>query len=95
MIYLVSNETSLFESYKTLSVSEAIEILKSWDQIQFDTETSGRDPHICSILCMQFGNKKSDIQIVVDTSTINPTAFKEILETKLLIGHNLKIKFQP
>lgn len=90
MIYLVSNETSLFESYKTLSVNEAIEILKSWDQIQFDTETSGRDPHICSILCMQFGNKKSDVQIVVDTSTVNPTDFKEILETKLLIGHNLK-----
>lgn len=92
MIYLVSKQRQLFDStnYSLLSEEDAIKILKSWDRIQFDSETSGRDPHICTILCIQFGNKAADIQIVVDTSTIDILLFKDILESKLLIGHNLK-----
>lgn len=43
MIYLVTTEKNLFENpdYKVISVQESLNIMKSWDTIQFDTETSG------------------------------------------------------
>jgi DNA polymerase I-like protein with 3'-5' exonuclease and polymerase domains len=96
MIYLVTNQKQLFENeyYKLLSVEESLEILNSWKSIQYDSETTGRDPHLTDILCIQFGNKKEDIQIVVDTTTIDIKLYKEVLETKVLIGQNLKFDLQ-
>lgn len=96
MIYLVSKNTELFESpfYSIISEEESLEIINSWDIVQFDTETSGRNAHICDILCAQFGNEKAGIQIVVDTQTIDITHYKSILETKLIVGHNLKFDCQ-
>jgi hypothetical protein len=62
MIYLVSNNKTLFESsnYKLITTQESLDIINSWEVVQFDTETSGRDPHICKLLCAQFGNKQAD-----------------------------------
>ena len=96
MIYLVTGNQQLFQSefYEIISVEKSLEILKTWDPVQFDTETSGRDPHVCKILCAQFGNREANIQIVVDTLTVDILLYKEILETKLLIGHNLKFDIQ-
>ena len=96
MIYLVTGNQQLFRSefYEIISVEKSLEILKTWDPVQFDTETSGRDPHVCKILCAQFGNREANIQIVVDTLTVDILLYKEILETKLLIGHNLKFDIQ-
>lgn len=95
MIYFVSNTTTLFPKFKKISVEESINILQSWPRIQFDTETKGRDPHINKLLLIQFGNRAADIQIVVDVTTIDILSYKNILETKPLIGQNLKfdIKF--
>ena len=96
MIYLVTKNQELFESdvYKIISVEESLKIMSNWDKVQFDTETEGRDPHICKLLCMQFGYKKDNIQIVVDCSSINPVLYKTILESKLVIGQNLKFDLQ-
>ena len=96
MIYLVTRNRQLFKSeyYEIISLEKSIEIIKSWDLIQFDTEKSGRDPHVCKILCAQFGNRKAGIQIVVDTSTIDICNYRNLLETKLIIGHNLKFDIQ-
>lgn len=96
MIYLVTGNQQLFgsEFYEIISIPKSLEIIENWDVVQFDTETSGRDPHICKILCAQFGNAKAGIQIVVDTSTVNILLYKKILETKLIIGHNLKFDIQ-
>lgn len=77
-----------------MSLEDALKEVSSWDRVQFDTETSGRDAHICKVLCAQFGNKAKDIQIVVDCETVDLINFKEILETKLIIGHNLKFDIQ-
>lgn len=43
MIYLVSNQQSLFESedYKTITLEESLEIIKDWKQYQYDSETTG------------------------------------------------------
>ena len=58
------------------------------------TITKLRDARICSILCVQFGNKEKDFQIVVDCTTIDITIYKDILEGTLLIGQNLKFDLQ-
>ena len=96
MIYLVSGNKQLFDSdnYSCMSLEDSINEINSWEVVQFDTETSGRDAHLCKVLCAQFGNRNSDKQIVVDTSTIDLLEYKEILETKLIIGHNLKFDIQ-
>lgn len=96
MIYLVSKEKFLFtdSSIDYLSVEESLNMLKTWNVIQFDTETTGKNPHLCNLLCAQFGNKEANAQIVVDCSTIDITLYKDILESVYLIGHNLKFDLQ-
>ena len=69
-------------------------MMQSWGVVQFDSETSGRDPHLCDFLCVQFGNDKANAQIVVDTSTIDIRKYKDILESKLCILHNAKFDLQ-
>lgn len=67
-------------------------MLDSWDAIMYDSETSGRNPHICKLLTAQFGTKEN--QIVVDCTTVDILNYKKVLETHLLIGHNLKFDCQ-
>lgn len=94
MIHYVSNSEKRFSQFKLISIKESLEILNSWSVIQFDSETSGRDPHVCDILCIQFGNKQAGDQIVVDITTVDIQFYKTILETKPLIGQNLKFDLQ-
>lgn len=49
---------------------------------------------MCHLLCVQFGNDLADARIVVDTSTVDITLFKEIMETRRLILHNGKFDLQ-
>jgi DNA polymerase-1 len=58
------------------------------DCIGFDIETLGFDPYTDRIVCIQIGNARA--QFVIDTGTVDIQLFKEILETRTLIGHNLK-----
>lgn len=96
MIYLVTTQSQLFESdlYKIISVSESLKLLHKCKKLQYDSETSGRDSHLCKLLCVQFGNDELDFRIVVDCSTVDIKLYKEVLESKLLIGHNLKFDLQ-
>ena len=96
MIYIVSKQKELFTTneFKELSVQESLTMLNSWILVQVDSETSGRDPHLCKLLCFQFGNKKTNTQIVIDCTTIDISLYKDILENKFLIGHNLKFDLQ-
>lgn len=96
MIYVVTREQKLFESdfYKTISVEESLQLMEDCKVLQYDSETTGRDARICNILCIQFGNKSKDFEIVVDCTTIDIMVYKDILESKLLIGQNLKFDLQ-
>lgn len=96
MIYLVTSQTELFHDdlYTIISKEEAFQMMSSWDIIQIDSETTGRDAHICDFLCFQFGNKAADSQIVVDCTTIDIRYFKSHLEKKFVIGQNLKFDLQ-
>ena len=96
MVYVVTKQQELFEptEYKIISAEESLSLLKDCEVLQFDSETNGRNARICDILCVQFGNKKKDFQIVVDCTTIDINLYKDILESKLLIGQNLKFDLQ-
>ena len=95
-IFLVTNQQELFESdlYKIIDAQTALDFMKDWAIVQFDTETNGRDAHLCELLSAQFGNDAADKRIVVDCNTIDITLFKEVLENKRVIGHNLKFDLQ-
>lgn len=96
MIYLVTQQQELFDrsEYSIISIQESLALMQDWNIIQFDTETTGRNPHLCKLLSMQFGNDKGDVQVVVDCSTVNPKEYKSLLETKFIIGQNLKFDLQ-
>ena len=96
MIYLVSRQQDLFNipGVKSVTIAESLEIMKDWRMLQYDSETSGRDPHLCNLLCIQFGDMEGENQVVVDTTTISPLYYKDQLESKYIIGHNLKFDLQ-
>ena len=96
MIYLVTRQQQLFEDidYTIISAEESVKAMQEWKVIQVDSETTGRDPHLCSILCIQFGNDKADARIVVDTTTIDIRLYKDLLESRLCILQNGKFDLQ-
>lgn len=91
-IFLVTKQQQLFESdlYKVIDEQSALEMMKDWTLVQFDSETTGRNARLCDLLCAQFGNDKADARIVVDCSTVDIRLFKGILENKRVVGQNLK-----
>ena len=96
MVYLVTGQPDLFENpnYKLMSVEESLQLLSSCKILQYDSETMGVDARICDLLCVQFGNKEKDFQIVVDTTTVSILLYKSILEDKYIVGQNLKFDLQ-
>jgi len=85
MIYLVSNNNTLFESnnYKKISCKDALQLLDKLKLIQLDSETSGLDCHTKVLLTLQLGNK--DNQIVFDWTTISnedKSSIKKFLESE-------------
>lgn len=96
MIYFVTLQKQLFPDvdYDCISPEYSLWLMKDWNNIQVDTETSGRDAHLCNLLCIQFGNDKANTRIVVDTTTINVCLYKELLENHRLILQNGKFDLQ-
>lgn len=95
MVYLVTRQTFLFTSdYQVINEDKALDILSKCDILQYDSETDGRDAHLNKLLCIQFGSKVYDFQMVIDCYTINILKFKRILETKYIVGQNLKFDLQ-
>lgn len=97
MIYLVTNQTSLFDQFtniKLISVKESLYLLNKETIIGVDTETTGLDCHTENIFLLQLGTDK--YQIVIDTFTVNIKHYKPLLENKniLKIGANLKFDYK-
>ena len=83
MIFYIEND-----KFQTTNVEHCLNYFKNHSEIQFDTETTGFDPHTCDLLTMQFGDKSN--QFVIDCKTIHPSLFKDLLESKLILMHNAK-----
>lgn len=98
MIYLVSNSIVPDSDIESISVEDSITMIKGWPVVQFDTETTGLDPHVCSLQCIQFGYRdfKTDTytQIVVDCTSVDIQQYKSCIESSSLVGHNLKFDLQ-
>ena len=93
MIYLITEQTELFDQYSTdlirkVNVEKAREALKGAPLLALDTETKGLDPFSCELLCTQLSDGGSD-QYVIDNTTVPLKAFKDIIEESTIIGHNL------
>jgi DNA polymerase I-like protein with 3'-5' exonuclease and polymerase domains len=90
MIYLISNQKSLFETdiYKEISFKDAKEYLWELKRIQFDTETMGLDVHTKPLLCYQLGHKEN--QFVFDQGSYSINLMKDLFESdRTFIGHNI------
>lgn len=96
MIYLVTGQPNLFEDpeYKVISIEESLQLLDSCKVLQADSETTGRDAHLCDLLCFQLGSREKDFQIVIDCTTVSILKYKDILESKYLIFQNAKFDLQ-
>lgn len=68
------------------SLQESLDELSRWDQIGFDTETTGLLPTHDKITSLQFGNL--DQQFVVDTRKVHTKDYEHIIKEKPLIIHN-------
>lgn len=100
MIYLVSNsiDTSGMEGVEPMGVEESLKLIGSWPVVQFDSETTGLDPHVNKVTSLQFGYKDYSsgecTQVVVDCRDHSPEKYRKILEGSYLIGHNLKFDIE-
>jgi len=95
MIYLVTNQISMFSSelFLNIELEEAIGILQDLDEIGLDTETEGLDCYTKKLLLLQLGNQ--NLQILFDINSyggIIPEELKVFLNTstQLYILQNAK-----
>lgn len=93
MIYTIGCKRLIpSDKFKEVTVQFCLDYFKDKKSIQLDTETQGKDPHIRKILSLQLGD--NDNQFVIDARTINILQFKELIESKFIIGHNLKFDYK-
>jgi DNA polymerase-1 len=91
MIYLVTNQVSLFKlphSITFATVEDVLNYFSDKEEVEFDTETEGFDEHTCALISAQFGDANK--QFVVDTKTVDIKLFKTLLETKTILMQNAK-----
>lgn len=91
MIYLVTNQRSLFElddSIKFSTVSDCLEYFNDHEEIEVDSETTGLDVHSDKMFSLQLGDAEN--QYVIDTLTVPVKMFKILLETRTLLFQNAK-----
>ena len=86
--------TELYESslYEHSTIEQCIQYFKDAEYIALDTETEGMDCHIKKIVMLQLNYK--DVTYVVDTRVVSILPLKEILESKLILGQNLKFDYK-
>lgn len=96
MIYLCTNQSELFsnKNYEIITPKQTLEFIKDWKVCQVDSETNGRDSHLCKFLSVQLGNDKADARIVIDCSTVDIKLFKDFLENTFCIFQNGKFDLQ-
>lgn len=88
MIYLVTKQDISLPDITLTTVQDSLKYLNKLEWIGLDTETSGFDPYTTKLYTLQLGD--NNVQYVIDLTTIDINEYKELLETKGLIGHNLK-----
>jgi len=75
-----------------ISANYIIENLNKSPILGLDLETKGRDPHRKKILSLQLSDEND--QYVIDIRHVDILKFKELIESKKIIGHNLKFDYK-
>ena len=75
-----------------ISVKKILDDLEKSSILGLDLETKGRDPHRKKILSLQLSNEEN--QYVIDVRYIDILKFKNLIESKIIIGHNLKFDYK-
>lgn len=99
MIYLVSNQNTLFDYPENLirkvTVQQSLKALNKGKTIGLDTETTGLNFLDDKINLVQMGNFKH--QFVIDTTTVDILKYKEVLENpnieKILANAKFDVNF--
>lgn len=92
MIYIVSNQTQLYNDFEDIGYSDiksCIQYFKDKKYIGCDTETEGFSPYLKELLLVQLGDEEN--QFVID-KTVDIKLFKDFFEdnSKVFIFHNAK-----
>lgn len=90
MRYFVGSKMVSSPLYELATVEECLAYFEDKVEIELDTETTGLDPHLEDLLCIQLGTPEH--QYVIDRSAVDPIRFKVLLEdpTKLFLLQNAK-----
>jgi len=95
MIYFIGKETSeIGSNIKKSSVKQLFEYFKKHDEIGFDTETTGLDPHTSTLLSYQLGDEENQFVIEDKYLPVYYKPIKELLESKELLVHYAKFDLQ-
>lgn len=85
-------DSSWNSQFDNVTPNEILNYFSSHDSIQIDTETEGRDPRKKKILSLQIGDTEN--QFVIDVRNRPILYFKELLESTLCLGHNIKFDYK-
>jgi len=95
MIYFIGEETSeIGSNIKKSSVKQLLTYFEKHDEIGFDTETTGLDPHVSVLLSYQLGDEENQFVIEHKYLPIYYKPIKELLESKKLLAHYAKFDLQ-
>lgn len=89
MICFIGNYT--VQSCEQSTLEEAVAYLSTCDKIAVDTETTGLDPFTSKVVMLQVGDESK--QFVIDCRVIDPTALKELLESRKIQKVLVNAKF--
>lgn len=93
MVYLTSHQQEIpTEDYSIAKIEDVLDYFKDKEWIALDTETQGRSPITKKIITLQLGD--SDNQFVIDVRGIDILNFKELIESKSIIGHNIGFDYK-
>lgn len=91
MIYLITNQTKINDTFLKVTPKECIIYCNDLSEICIDLETTGLDFLNDKIVFLILGDRFN--QYVID-GTIDIQLFKDIIESKTLIGHNLSFDYK-
>lgn len=78
----------------TSTVEECLKYFEDKPHVEVDTETTGRDPHVDSIISLQLGDHDNQWFIDCRPGKTDLMEFKELLESKLCLLQNAKFDYK-
>ena len=90
--FIGNTELYTSELYEHSTIDQCIQYFKDAEYIGLDTETEGMDCHTKKIVMLQLWY--NNVTYVIDTRVTSILPLKEILESKLILGQNLKFDYK-